>query len=114
MTAPGGGHISAARLASLFSDGNCAAAITQVYGDLGLVDSVIDWPLMRARMWNNTADDPDRMRRRMAEFLVHERVPVSCLTGVVVRTQAMKEHAEGVMAGRGTRLPVRVRSGWYF
>jgi ssDNA thymidine ADP-ribosyltransferase, DarT len=55
-------------LRSVFSDGNCAAAITQVYADLNRRDSVIDWRLMRATMWNNTADDPDRKRRRQAEF----------------------------------------------
>lgn len=66
------------------------------------------------RIWKNTAEDPDRMRRRMAEFLVYERVPISCLVGVAVRTQGMKEQVEGVLAARGVVLPVRVRPGWYF
>jgi len=73
---------SRAGLRFLFSDGNCAAALTQVFGDLSLVDSMVDWEVMRAQMWNNTAEDPDRMRRRMAEFLVHERVPTDCLAGI--------------------------------
>lgn len=62
-----------AGLPYLFSDGNCAAAVTQVSGDLALLESMVDWAVMRGRMWSNTAEDPDRMRRRMAEFLVHER-----------------------------------------
>jgi hypothetical protein len=52
----------------LFSDGNCASPLTQFFGDLGLLGSVIDWDLMTARMWANTSDDQDRMRRRMAEL----------------------------------------------
>lgn len=106
--------ISAAGLRSLFSDGNCAKAITMIYDDLSQLDVVIDWPVMRARMWQDTADDPDRMRRRMAEFLVHERVPVACLAGIAVRTEPMRDRVERVLAARGTELPVRVRQSWYF
>lgn len=106
--------ISAAGLRSLFSDGNCAAVVTQLYDDIGQLESVIDWPVMRARMWNNTADDPDRMRRRMAEFLVHGRVPTSCLEGIVVRTQAMREQVEAILLAHGTALRVRVYPSWYF
>jgi hypothetical protein len=103
-----------ASLRWLFSDGNCAATVTQVFDDLSRLDSVVDWQVMRARMWNNTAEDPDRMRRRMAEFLVHERVPAGCLTEVVVRTQALKVQVEAILAAYGSTLPVRVRPGWYF
>lgn len=93
--------ISAAGLRSLFSDGNCAKAITVMYDDLSWLDAVIDWPVMRARMWNDTAEDPDRMRRRMAEFLVHERVPVTCLAGIAVRTEPMWEQVAGILGARG-------------
>lgn len=106
--------IAAAGMRSLFSDGNCAAAVTQIFDDLSMLDSVVDWQLMRAKMWNNTADDPDRMRRRMAEFLVHERVPVSCLARIAVRTQSMKTRVEGTLAAHAVGLPVLVRPSWYF
>lgn len=106
--------VTAAGLRSVFSDGNCAAAITQVYADLNRLDSVIDWQLMQATMWNNTANDPDRKRRRQAEFLVHERVPASCLAGIVVRKQPMREHVGRIVAAHGSALPVRVQPSWYF
>jgi hypothetical protein len=107
-------HVASAGLRYLFSDGNCAASVTQFFDRLRDLDSAVDWPLMRSTMWNNTADDPDRMRRRMAEFLVHERMPISCLAGIAVRTAAMKEHVTRTLAKRDVRLPVWVRSGWYF
>lgn len=103
-----------AGLQCLFSDGNCATAVTQVSGDLTQLDSMVDWELMRAQRWNNTADDGDRMRRRMAEFLVHERLPTSCVAGIAVRTDAMKEQVDAILAAQGVSLPVRARSGWYF
>lgn len=78
------------------------------------LESVVDWQVMRARMWNNTAEDPDRMRRRMAEFLVYEHVPIDCLTEVVVRNVGMETDVEALLATYSVPLPVRVRPGWYF
>lgn len=108
------GAITGAGLRWLFSDGNCAANVTQICDDLELLDSVVDWQVMKTRIWKNTAEDPDRMRRRMAEFLVHGSVPLSCMAGIAVRTKGMKEQVESLLAASRVRLPVRVRSGWYF
>lgn len=106
--------ITAAGLRWLFSDGNCAANVTQIFDDLGLLDSVVDWQVMAARIWKNTADDPDRMRRRMAEFLVYESVPLSCIAGIAVRTQGMKHQVDRLLTAVTVRLPVRVQPRWYF
>lgn len=106
--------VEAAGLRWLFSDGNCAAAVTQIFNDLEVLDAVVDWDVMAATIWKNTADDPDRMRRRMAEFLVHESLPLRCLAGAVVRSQHVKEQVETVLAKHGVNLPVGIRPGWYF
>ncbi len=107
-------RVAEADLRYLFSDGNCASTITQIFNDLRQIDEMVDWPLMRAKMWNNTADDPDRMRRRMAEFLVHERMPVGCLAGIAVRTPTMRDQVQAILDEHGVTLPVRVRPAWYF
>jgi hypothetical protein len=106
--------VAEAGLWYLFSDGNCAASVTQLFNDLRHLDAAVDWGVMRARMWSDTADDPDRMRRRMAEFLVHQRVPVRCLAGIAVRTPATRDHVTAILAEHSISLPVRVRPGWYF
>jgi hypothetical protein len=98
----------------LFSDGNCAHSVTEIFDDLTLLDAAVDWDVMRGRMWNNTAEDPDRMRRRMAEFLVHDNVPIGCVAEIGVLTQPVKIQVERELAARSTRIPVRVRAGWYF
>lgn len=98
----------------LFSDGNCASAVTQYANDLRLLESLVDWEVMRAYMWANTADDPDRKRRRMAEFLVHQRLPVWCLNEVAVRRDTMKQYVNDLLAAHRVDLPVQVRPGWYF
>lgn len=98
----------------VFSDGNCAATVTCFSSDLAQIESVVDWEVMRAQMWANTADDPDRRRRRMAEFLVHHRVPIECLSAVVVRSDTMKEQVKGLLASSGVDLPVYAKPAWYF
>ena len=98
----------------LFTDGNCASTVTQYSNDLALLESAVDWEVMRAYMWANTADDPDRMRRRMAEFLVHQRLPVGCLSEVTVRHDTIKQQVNELLRAYSVDLPVRVRSGWYF
>lgn len=106
--------IAQAGLRYLFSDGNCASAATRFADDLRLLDSMVDWELMDAQMWCSTADDPDRRRRRMAEFLVHDRVPVTLLVGIAVRAKGPLEQVNGILAAHGTSLRVLARPGWYF
>lgn len=106
--------VAAVSIPFVFSDGNCAATVTCFSGDLAQIESVVDWEVMRAQMWANSADDPDRRRRRMAEFLAHQRVPVSCLSGIVVRRDMMKERVTEMLASSGTDLPVAAEASWYF
>jgi hypothetical protein len=106
--------VAAAGIPFVFSDGNCAATVTCFSSDLAQLESVVDWEVMRAQIWANNADDPDRRRRRMAEFLVHQRVPIGCLSGIVVRRDMMKDRVEELLASSGTNLPVRTKASWYF
>jgi hypothetical protein len=98
----------------VFSDGNCASTVTSFNGDLSQIESVVDWEVMRAQMWANTADDPDRKRRRMAEFLVHQRIPIEAFSEIVVRHVTLKKQVEGLLASYGVDLPVSIKPGWYF
>jgi hypothetical protein len=106
--------ITVSGAACLFSDGNCASGVTQLFDDLGLLDAAVDWEVMRAAMWNNTAADPDRMRRRMAEFLAHQQVIIEHMTEIVVRSATIGQRVEKILAGHHVTLPVRVEPRWYY
>lgn len=106
--------VAAKGVTFLFSDGNCASHVTRVADDLAWLDSLVDWQVMNSRMWANTAEDPDRMRRRMAEFLVHRRFPVECLSEVAVRSGTMKKLVNRLLTDQGIDVPVKVRADWYF
>ena len=83
--------------------------------DRGLdVDGFIDWPLMTARYWNNTPDDPDRKERRQAECLVYPRVPWQVIEGVVTKTERARAQVGLVLGAAGQPTPVVVSAEWYF
>jgi hypothetical protein len=97
----------------VFSDGNCAKSITEVFDDLSHLDR-IDWPLMKERYWNDTASDGDRMRRRMAEFLVYDRVPWSAFLGVGTMTEEVADRVRNILAGFDLPGDVIVKRDWYY
>ncbi|QDI90444.1 DUF4433 domain-containing protein [Salicibibacter halophilus] len=55
----------------VFTDGHAIMLWTEFYNELSHLDK-IDWEVMDSIYWNDTDQDPDRTRRRQAEFLVHK------------------------------------------
>lgn len=103
-----------AALPHVFTDGNAAAAFSEFYEDVAMLDEIVDWPLMRARMWANTPEDPDRRRRRGAEFLVHGELPLELAHQFGVYDEQARSFVTAAADEEGWELSVRVRRGWYF
>lgn len=74
----------------------------------------IDWEVMQAVMWNNTEQDPDRQRRRQAEYLVRDRVPLSDLIGFAARDIPRLEQVQTLAEETGLRLGGKVKPEWYY
>jgi hypothetical protein len=108
------GAIVDAGLAWVATDGNAATATTEFCAELTRLDQVVDWPLMWAERWHNTPDDPDRQRRRMAEFLVHRRVPLSLFHQVGTYSDPYAGGVREILAGNTLEDRVFVRPGWYY
>jgi hypothetical protein len=98
----------------VFTDRNAASALAEFSSDVERLDGLVDWPLMRATMWTNTQDQPDRRERRMAECLAHGRVPWESFTEVVAKTAVCGRQAREMLDTVGTSVRVVVRPGWYF
>jgi hypothetical protein len=65
----------------LVTDRNAVLTFAKYGSGEAALDTLVDWPLMEAIWWNNTADDPDGRERRMAECLVYQSVPWAAFTG---------------------------------
>lgn len=100
----------------VFTDGHAAMAFTRFFEDFrdDAARREVDWELMRSPYWNDTADDPDRKRRRQAEFLVYGSVPWPLVRGIGVIDEAMRRRTEAALAGAAYAPPVRVLRGWYY
>lgn len=103
-----------AGLRCVFTNGNAATAITDFHDEPDRLDEVVDWPLMRARYWANTDDDGDRVRRRQAEFLVHEAVRLDLIDHLAVYHAQAAVAVGGLTGATSRQTRVRVRRGWYF
>ncbi|MFI0937260.1 DUF4433 domain-containing protein [Streptomyces sp. NPDC021020] len=108
------GEVVTAQRPYAFSDGNCANTITHHFNELERMAQVIDWRVIAARYWSNTTDDGDRKRRRMAEFLVHDHLPMSAITGISTYDRQHADRVGRLLGEVGWVLPVTVRRDWYY
>lgn len=98
-----------------FSDGHPVVALSRFYNDIEDLNRV-DWPVMRARLWKETEEDPDKSRRRQAEFLIHGTFPWDAIEFLAVKNPEMKRRLEQYLV---EQWPDRVKSvkvepDWYF
>ncbi|APR84568.1 Hypothetical protein A7982_09917 [Minicystis rosea] len=105
--------VQAAGLPFVFTDGHATMTLTDFFMDLERLDA-IDWPLMRAKYWNDTATDGDRKRRRQAEALVHRRMPWHLVEEVVVKTARADAAVRASLTGAAHIPTVRIDPSWYF
>jgi ssDNA thymidine ADP-ribosyltransferase, DarT len=50
----------------------------------------------------------------MAEFLVHQQVPLSAMTGIGVSNEAACAELQSLLAGSALQALIAVRRDWYY
>lgn len=90
-----------------FTDGHAKNSITHFYNSVHDLKEV-DWKIVVNRIWKNTDDDWDRMRKKQAEFLVKDHVPVACITGIAVFDERRKTQVEEIVQRLGLHIPVKI------
>jgi hypothetical protein len=74
----------------------------------------IDFELLSTRNFQRSEDDPGRVERYQAEFLVHRSLPLSALWTIACYTNSVQVGLEAQAAGQGVSVRCLVRPGWYF
>ena len=97
----------------VFTDGHAIMALTDFYNDLAYLDEV-DWSVMESKYWNDTDEFPDRRRRRQAEFLVYESVPLNLFLGIGVRNERIKVLVEDMLKEYSVDLKVLQKQSFYY
>lgn len=90
-----------------FTDGHAKNNMSNFYNDIKELSN-IDWDAVNAQMWNNTADDFDRQRKKQAEFLVKYHVPINCIKAVIVKSEEKKRQVENIISKLKLEIPVKV------
>jgi hypothetical protein len=106
--------VYAAGLDCVITDGNAAVYITKFSEQEADLATMVDWPLMNERIWRNTDEDPDRVRRRMAEFLVHQALPLGLVSEIGVTDTHVQAYVAELAANMGRDVGIAIRQSWYF
>lgn len=97
----------------VLTDGHGIMALREFYKDLEDLNEV-DWHVMESKYWNDDEENPDRKRRRQAEFLVHGQVELNCFLGIGVYNEQMKEKVNDILKEHHIDMNVLVRPWFYF
>lgn len=99
----------------VFTDGHALAAFTTWHDSLDGLDT-LDWQAVGARLWKDTLDDPDRKRRKQAEFLVHGFCGWNLIAEIGVFDPQVAAVVGTALARHRRELsrPVVVRREWYY
>lgn len=98
-------QLSQAGLVWLVNDRNARLSYAEFRGQDETLDHV-DWDLMRSRWWNNTTEFRTAKERRMAECLVHERVPWPAFQHVVTKKEATAVGLRAMLSAAGQATPI--------
>ncbi len=75
----------------IFTNGHAVDALTDFFveNDIARIETIIDWPAIKARYWKND-NDLDLKRRKEAEFLVESDIPTTAIVGWIVYNEKVK------------------------
>lgn len=96
-----------------FTDGHGTMAITKFYQDVNDLDK-IDWRIMKERIWRDSDEDPDRKRRRQAEFLVFQCFPFEYVSRLAVYDTTMQLMVQALLQESPYRQDVQLQPAWYY
>jgi hypothetical protein len=106
-------QIAQQQLPFAFTDGHADVALSRYFDDLQALDQ-IDWKVMQETFWNDTAEDGDRKRRRLAEFLVQHFFPWTLIEEIGVMTRQMAHDVQQILQTSAHRPQVTVYQRWYY
>lgn len=90
-----------------FTDGHAKNNFTVFFNSIDDLDKV-DWNIVDMQYWKNSEEDLDRMRKKEAEFLVKDYVPVSCIKELAVFDEQRKQEVEATVRQLGLDIPVKI------
>ncbi len=95
----------------VYTDGHATDGFTKFYdpSDLNDINNQVDFIATNAKFWKKD-DDLDFKRRKEAELLLEDDLPVKFILGIIVYSNK----AEKILIDKGVKLPIAVKPNYYF
>lgn len=101
------------RIHYVYFDGHGYHHLSQIFNtEEGLQN--IDWDVVNAGKWSDSEDDPDRKRRKQAEFLLFESLPFDAVIGIATFSAISKAKVDEIVGAEHTELISVVRTEWFY
>ncbi len=97
----------------LFTDGHGYAKISRWFDDLDYLNELSKDDLER-KHWRNTEADPDRQRRKQAEFWVKDKLNIRKAMGIGVYDAPTKKIVDVMIEQSNIGLSVKIKRDWYY
>jgi hypothetical protein len=96
-----------------FTDGHARDGMTSFYFRDEDFDK-IDWNMVKQKQWADREEDYDRQRRKQAEVLVHDKVPVEALEAIVVKGEETFNFAQQQVTLANLAIKVLISPKHYY
>ncbi|HYW05949.1 MAG TPA: DUF4433 domain-containing protein [Longimicrobium sp.] len=106
-------HVASHGIPFVFTDRHAYLAAARFSADLADLDR-IDWEILRGSDFQYDVNDPGKMDRYQAEALIHDRVPVAALMGIVCHDDVRRERIAALVTEAGYTIPVVAQPRYYF
>jgi hypothetical protein len=101
------------RIPYVYFDGHGYHHLSQVFNtEEGF--AYIDWKTVHASKWFDTEDDPDRKRRKQAEFLIYQSLPLQAIIAIATYSNRAKQNVERILGNVNKELNIVVKEEWYY
>ncbi len=99
----------------VFTDGHGIAAFTNWFDNIVDLDKV-DWSIVNAEYWIDTPEDPDRQRKKQAEFLIYQFCDWSLINEIGVLDDARRRQVQEIFDRSSSDLhrDINIRPEWYY
>ena len=99
-----------------YTNGNAAKAISKFFNNLNDIKNNLDWRSIETTDFRDDNDDgdEDRIRKKHAEFLVKDHVPIYYVKGIAVLDQTVKEQVEQKLKDLKITIEVKIKTNYYF
>lgn len=97
----------------IFFDGHGYHRLSQVFNSrVGL--EMVDWEAVKAKQWFDTEADPDKKRRKQAEFLIYKEVPINAIIGIAVYNKNAEEKTLKLLTEENVDIKTVVFPNWFY